>query len=165
MRRVFVYGSLMNPVEVARELGVDPSEVRERYGVRVAVLRGYRRVFNKRSLKWGAALNLECTGKPGDEVWGVLLEVSEEEYERIKRREVNYQPKPVKVIVGGEPVDAVTFISCKRAPPSAKPSKRYVEIVLKGAEYWGIKEKVLENLYLADGTPLANSQLFKHHVD
>ena len=32
MKRVFVYGSLMNPYEIAREFGVGPSEVRVRIG-------------------------------------------------------------------------------------------------------------------------------------
>ena len=156
----------MNPHEIAKEFGVDPSEIRERYKVKVAVLRGYKRVFNKQSLKWKAALNLEFTGKPEDEVWGILLEVSDEEYRKTKeKREVNYQPKYVKVMADGELVDAITFISSKLTPPDVKPSRRYVEIVLEGAEYWGIKEKVSKNLYLADGTLLINSPLFKHYVD
>jgi len=150
----------MNPYEIAKELKVKSSEICKKYKAKVAVLRGYKRIFNKQSLKWRAALNLKFTGKPEDEVWGILIEVSDEEYEKIKRRERGYVCIGIQVLVNGELVDAVTFISSKLTLTDITPNKRYVKIVLEGAEYWSIKEKVLRNLYFADGTPFNNSSLF-----
>ena len=163
--RVFVYGSLMNPCEVLRTLGRScvgglgrcRELVEECFRARVAMVRGYRRIFNKRSKRWGAALNLECSGNERDEVWGILLYLDLQDYVRVKAREVHYVEYPVCVysFKDGREVreSALTFVSFDRVS-YGKPSREYVELVLRGAKVWGILDRVLENLYLADGRPL-----------
>ena len=76
--------------------------------------------------------------------------MDEQEFRKIEGREKNYRPMRVKVFVHGRPVYAITFISSELTSRNAVPDERYVRIVLEGAEYWSIEDKVLRNLYLAN---------------
>ena len=147
----------MDPEQLACTLNISISELHERCKPRIAVLKGYKRIFNKKSQQWIAALNLIKTDNPDDEVWGIIINVDEAEFKRIKCREKQYHLEAVEVLVCGEKLRAKTFISKILISSSEKPKTEYIQIVIKGAEYWNIKEQVLKNLYYADGSPYIQS--------
>lgn len=83
MKFIFLYGSLMNPKELAYTLNTSVLKLHEKFKPRVAVLRGYRRIFNKMSQRWIVALNLMKTDSSYDEVWGIVIEVDENGFRRL----------------------------------------------------------------------------------
>lgn len=103
------------------------------------------RHYKKEGIKQGGALNIIKSA--GDEVCGVLFTLSDEDYQKIKRKEGwAYKPYPVNVFLAdGRVVGAKTF-KAKDNRELFPPNGEYLEIVLAGAEHFHLGEKCLERI-------------------
>jgi cation transport regulator ChaC len=122
---VFGYGSLMNPKSLARTLPASKETMR-------GSVRGYARKFNKKG-----RLYLYLNIVPSEEVVvsGVLIPVTQEELDLLKRREFGYDCVDVtKDVV--EEVDGVVyaFMAPDNHYPELKISRRYIETCLGGLD-------------------------------
>ena len=136
----FAYGSNMDPQQMAvrcpgsRALGA-------------ARLAGWRLTFTRDSPAWGGGVgHIELA--PGDEVWGVLWDLTEEhlasldEYEGIAAGA--YVRDRVTVRFEERDVEAEVYIAVPRG--YKKPSKKYMASLLRGAEAHGCPDEYVERL-------------------
>lgn len=137
---VFGYGSLMNPKSLALTLG-EPKETLH------GSVRGYVRKFNKKGSRY-LYLNIVPQGELVVE--GVLIPVSKEELELLKRREFGYDCVDVTKDIAEE-VDGIVyaFMAPDAHYPDMKISQRYIETCLGGVhpsehEKW-LNESVIQN--------------------
>jgi hypothetical protein len=137
---VFGYGSLMNPDSLGRTLH-GPKEI-----VRGNV-RGYVRKFNKKGRQY-LYLNIV----PSDEVIvsGVLIPVTEQELDLLKRREFGYDCVNVTEDLV-EDIDGIVyaFMAPDNHYTDMKISRRYIETCLGGLdpserEEW-LKSSIIQN--------------------
>ena len=138
--RYFAYGSNMHEGDLARwcrEHGYKPITPLSR---EVAVLRGWKLVFNYYSTtRGGGAANIKP--QEGGEVWGILMELSEEDYEIIRRKEGAphyYEEITVSVVTrDGRIVDNVkTFRVVKERESGGfiPPTREYINLLIEAAE-------------------------------
>lgn len=129
---VFVYGSLMDPAEVAKTIRCTLSEANSK--MKMATLAGWRRSYTKKSPKWGGnVLNIEPS--PDKVVNGVLLsDLTKDQFKNIERREAGYAPRLVSVKTGGRTVRAVVFVS---NPEAGVFSQKYIQFVDRAARGYG----------------------------
>jgi len=99
----------------------------------VARLDGYALRFNKLStVNQSGKANI--VPDESDVVWGVLFELSEEEFQRLARFEAGYSRKTIEVACG-EPAarfSAETFVA-KPDGSELLPTSQYLQIILDGA--------------------------------
>jgi len=150
--RYFAYGSNMNEEDLARwcrKKGYEPVRPLRR---EVAVLRGWRLVFNyySHSRKGGAA-NIEP--REGCEVWGVLMELSEEDYEKIRKKEGAprcYEEITVTVVTrDGRVVDGVKTFRVARGRESGgfvPPTREYLNLIVEAAERYQFPKWYIDEL-------------------
>lgn len=118
-----------------------------------AKLYGYRLIFNYfSSCRNSSALNI---GKNGNDeyICGVLFRLSEEDYQKIRKKEgacgenPYYVEIPVGVEVDGKLIKAKTFKAVKkREIEFQKPSREYLDIVRKGAEEFKLGKECIEKI-------------------
>jgi gamma-glutamylcyclotransferase len=131
----FAYGSNMSPAQLAERC---PS-------VRflcVAKLENYRLAFTRHSANRGCGV-ADIVPAPGQAVWGVLFELSEDDLKVLDRFEGANQSPPayqrVNVQVStenGQSFNALTYeVAAKSAVP-LRPDKRYLGLILEGALTW-----------------------------
>ena len=119
---VFGYGSLMNAESLQTTLP-------EKQITSWTTLQGYRRAFNKAGRRGHRYLNLKPD--PTSHVTGVLVKVTEDELEALKRREEGYNMVDVTEQIEATPsADAVVYAFI--APPfnELKISGSYLKKVL-----------------------------------
>ncbi len=126
----FAYGSNMYSNKLSERIG--EKNIKEE---KVAVLKNYRLVFNKKC-RLGACANI--VPMEGEEVWGVLYKIPEEKLSILDRYEgypKHYSRKIVEVeTVDGERVKAWTYIANpKYVNNKIKPSGEYLKYVVAGA--------------------------------
>jgi len=119
---IFGFGSLMNQESLQRTL---PGKSIEGW----VVLKGYRRVFNKAGRRGHRYLNLKPD--PNYKVKGVLIRVTQDELEELKRREEGYNLVNITSQIekrGSEDSVIYAFI----APPfgALKVRRKYLDTVL-----------------------------------
>jgi len=130
---IFGFGSLMNEESLQKTL---PGKTITSW----AILKGYRRAFNKAGRRGHRYLNL----KPDliSQVKGVLIQVTQPELEELKRREEGYNLTDVTNAITQKPSDeSVVYVFI--APPFSdfKISRSYLKTVLaalpqKEQEQW-----------------------------
>jgi len=79
---------------------------------------------------WG-----NIVSSPGKEVWGVLYEVSAEDFKSLEKKEgcpVYYQVRGARVVDDAGEIHKVSLFS-REGKCKGKPSERYHSLVLKGA--------------------------------
>lgn len=145
--KYFAYGSNMNWGDLDKwceERGYSPMDPGS--NVEPGVVRGYRLIFNHWSrFRDGGALNI--IRSMGDEVCGVLFTLSDEDFQKIKRKEgTAYKPYPVNVFLADGRVEGAKTFKAKGSRELFPPTSEYLEIVLVGAEYFELGEKCLERI-------------------
>jgi hypothetical protein len=124
---LFAYGSLMVPEGLRAALGERAGGLR----YRVAVLRGWRRIWNAYREEWGGGvLNLEP--HQGGVVVGVVIEgLTEDDFALLDLQEATHLPRRVVYVAcEGEEAVAAQLYSRQRANHTGKPSDRYRAILL-----------------------------------
>lgn len=136
----FAYGSNMDPVQMRdRAPGA-----RARGPARLA---GYRLTFTRDSPGWGGGVG-HVEPSPGDEVWGVLWEITDadlaslDEYEGVSVGA--YVRRAMMVRHGDVEVEAVAYLAVPRG--YKPPSKRYVRALVRGAEAHGLPAAYVQHL-------------------
>lgn len=143
--QVFAYGSLLNLNSAARTIGrpIDISDVTP------CRLPGYRRNWGC----WARArfmdsprtsfviVCLNVTPSENDATNGILIPVSEEEFENLRKREHGYDAVDVQVADDAGNVRTATTFRADAAscdpPADALVSRKYIEIASSGAENFG----------------------------
>ncbi len=143
--RYFAYGSNMDPRQMAERC---PGAL----ALGAARLAGWRLTFTRDSPGWGGGVgHIELA--PGDEVWGVLWDVTASDVESLDRYEGvaggAYVRDSVRVTRAGRDVDALVYLAVPRG--SKKPSKRYIDALVRGAVAHGIPEEYVERLRALGG--------------
>lgn len=138
--RYFAYGSNMDPDQMAERCpGSAP--------IGAAVLRDYRLVFVWDSPRWlGGVGHVEPA--PGDDVWGVLWELSDDHvraldgYEQVHKG--IYARDTVAVVADGETTEALIYLATDRG--YRKPSRRYMGALIRGAQAFALPSGYVERL-------------------
>lgn len=137
---VFGYGSLMNKESLARTV---PGERR----IESMRLRGYQRKMNARS---GDYLYMNLIPNPDASVEGVVIEVTSEEFELLREREIGYDAIDVTLDLEGDaPGTVVAFIAEDKHHPERKILRSYFETCFRDIpephrSLW-IEEMIIEN--------------------
>lgn len=108
----------------------------------IAHLNDYRLAFTRKSTNWDAGV-LDVIPSPGDQVIGVLYEISEEGQSRLRRREGYpkcYSEETIMVTFDGAPCPCITYMVVDKADKEFEPSEEYLQIVLEGIEEHGLAE-------------------------
>ena len=136
----FAYGSNMDPVQMA-------SRCPGATALGAARLEGWRLTFTRDSPGWGGGVG-HIEKAPGDEVWGVLWDVTDEhlrsldDYEGVAHRA--YVRDTVTVRAGDRDVEAHVYIAVPRG--SKPPSKKYVAALVRGAEAFALPSEYVSRL-------------------
>jgi sulfite reductase alpha subunit-like flavoprotein/predicted heme/steroid binding protein len=140
----FGYGSNMNPLSL-RAKGVNPLSAEP------AILTGWQLKFNVPDffLIEGGTGNI--VPSPGDEVHGMLYSCGEESAEILDRLEavgVNYGRIKIAVTsYSGQAVSAHAYVGLPdKVAPGYQPSRRYLNILVRGAEISGISPAYVTRL-------------------
>ncbi|MFT4250146.1 MAG: gamma-glutamylcyclotransferase family protein [Candidatus Woesearchaeota archaeon] len=147
--RVFVYGSLLN-----KESLKETAPQAKILGVRK--LLGYKRVLNKPSKRRGCAMNIQ--EQEQTEVLGVLIQVSTEEYEEIRKREVLYTEKEITL---SDKTTVKTFIYLQEPETfniQDPKQQEYLKICWQGAQQH--TQELKENFQ--ETTTQQNTSIKKH---
>lgn len=148
----FAYGSNMDEEDLnrwCRERGYSPIKPLE---VKVAVLKGFKLVFNYYSStrRCGVA---NVVPSEGDEVWGLLLKISSEDYQKIKKKEgccQVYKEVEVEVVTvdDGCTVRAKTFVVAKELQlrEHQPPSRYYLNLLIEAARKHLFPREYVEKL-------------------
>lgn len=153
----FAYGSNMNEEDLSkwcREHGYSPIKPQE---VKVAVLKDFKLVFNYYSKVRGCGVASVVPSR-GDEVWGLLLKISSEDYQKIKEKEGCcrvYKEVDVDVVTdGGDVIRAKTFMVAKelQSKEHQPPSAYYLSLLIEAAKKHSFPREYVERL---KGVPVA----------
>jgi hypothetical protein len=137
----FAYGSNMNPGQMI-------DRCPESRTIGVARLVDYRLCFPRFSRSWQCA-SAGVEPYPGNAVWGVVYDVSEndlpvlhhhEGFDPHRRPELNshiFREVTVLRMNGSEPVKAMTYFAVPDGT-TARPSAVYLQAIIDGAEYHGL---------------------------
>lgn len=143
----FGYGSNMSTVSLAAK-GVRPA------WSRAAVVSGYALRFNVAHFfpHEGGMGNLVRSDAPGAEVWGVLHACDDEHLALLDQAELyphGYDRIEVAARVPGEPAPhtALAYVGTPAfIDDSRRPTRRYVNILMRGAREAGLGQQVLDAL-------------------
>jgi hypothetical protein len=124
---LFAYGSLMVPEGLRAALGERAAGLR----YKVAVLRGWRRIWNAYREEWGGGV-LNVEPYQGGVVVGVVIEgLGEDDFALLDLQEATHLPRRVVYVAcEGEEAVAAQLYSRQRANHTGKPSERYRAILL-----------------------------------
>ena len=111
-----------------------------------ARLDGYRLCFDVRSRFWGGAV-ASLAGQPGAHVEGISLPMPGAGRGLVDHKEGAisglYVPVPVELTIGGDTVPAIAYRAAddRRLPAEEKPSRAFVETLIKGARAWKLSDE------------------------
>ena len=130
--KYFAYGSNMDPEQMAHRC---PGAV----ALGPARLEGHRLTFTWDSTFWRGGVG-DVVATLGDEVWGVLWEISDENERALDRYEGIdkdvYRRATVTVEHEGGTVEALIYVAT--ATDYKAPSKRYMRALVRGARAHGL---------------------------
>jgi sulfite reductase (NADPH) flavoprotein alpha-component len=142
----FAYGSNMQRETFSGRRGIAPLRT---VAARVV---GWRLVFDKPPLIPMSQSFANLIPDAAAEVWGVLYEVTPEDYAHVEFSEAvpfgNYRRVEVDshpLAGGAAPVQAYTLVSDRRAP-EMRPSRRYRDLIVAGALQHGLPGRWVEFL-------------------
>ncbi len=145
MYKYFAYGSNLNLISL-RAKGVEPRSSE------LATLKGWKLLFNVRH--WfrheGGVGNIRPSDDPADYVQG-LLHLCEDDHlpllDAMEAYGVGYDRKEVELEMAHGPTRALTYVGLPAyLDNSCLPTRRYLNIILKGATSAGLDETYIERL-------------------
>jgi len=127
IERYFAFGANLSPATLNRR-GISPGRAQP------ARLEGHRLVFDQPGIPVFEPA-FASVRPADDEVWGVLYELTAEDYATLRAFEGReYREAKVEVIAGAERIEARTFVT-RGAHPERRPSARYLQVMLEGARH------------------------------
>lgn len=122
MPRVFVFGALMRSAP-------------GRAGGTAARVLDHEVAFVARGIRFFEPAFAALVEQKGAVAHGVVYDVSESEWEKLRAREAGYLATKVVAEVNGEACEAIALRICdaERLPTARAPSRRYARILLDGA--------------------------------
>jgi gamma-glutamylcyclotransferase len=124
----------------------------------IACAEGYRLEFTwfSRNRRCGVA---DIVASPGNEVWGAVFEIRDDEIGELDRREGyqaerereknSYERRQLDVICQSDsksPIAVLTYFVVERSKSPLKPSVEYKSQILDGARHWRLPEAYIEKL-------------------
>jgi len=106
----------------------------------IARLNDYRLAFTRRSVKRNGGV-LDVIASPGDQVIGVLYEISEGGMTKLRYREGYphfYSEENIEVQFEGAPCPCITYMVVDKEEKEIEPSEEYLKIVLEGMREHGL---------------------------
>lgn len=117
----------------------------------VARLPDHRLAFTRRSLRRQCGV-ADAFPTTSEDVWGVVYEVSQDDLEELDRREGihsnSYRRTSIMVFPDGSEVRALpveTYFAVRQPNPPL-PNQQYKELILKGAQSWGLPKWYIAKL-------------------
>lgn len=121
----------------------------------VAQLKGHRLAFSRRSKHRGGG-SADAVFDPGQEVWGVVYQIDERDFEELDRAEDivpgraqnGYHRDRGRVYADGDekrPLEVYIYFAVKEKDPPL-PSARYMKQIIRGATHWGLPKAYIERL-------------------
>ena len=116
------------------------------------ILKDWRLAFNLRGISWLEPSMAGVEPAPGDEVHGVLLRMSQEEFRKLVLSEgENYAYRQVEVEIEtyqGEKQNALAFsaLDSRKLQEDRPPSLRYLELIRIGARLSGLNPSYIKRL-------------------
>jgi hypothetical protein len=149
----FIYGSSLDRDAFADWAGQHGYRLPDFSRAVPARLDGWRLSFDVMSNFWGGAV-ASLREAPDGHVEGIALPLPAEARGLVDHKEGAisglYEPFEVKVspLAGGEPVPALAYraAAARRLAQETTPSRRFVEVVLRGATAWGLDADYLDGL-------------------
>ena len=138
IERYFAFGANLSPATLNRR-GISPGRAQP------ARLEGHRLVFDQPGIPVFEPA-FASVRPADDEVWGVLYELTAEDYANLRAFEGReYREATVEVIAGTERIGARTFVT-RGAHPERRPSARYLQVMLEGARHHSLPDEWVERL-------------------
>ncbi len=147
MPHYFAYGSNLDESQLHRRC---PSAIL----VTVGSLPDFRLAFTVRSAGWSAGA-ADVVESPGDRVWGLVFELTDEDLEQLDRFEGHpdqYQRFIARIEVPQGMLDAWVYTAARKEPFVA-PSRRYVGIIREAALRHGFPDAYVRML---EGVPVVD---------
>ena len=138
--KLFVYADNLNPTQLKRRAP-------EHQAVCKAYLPDHTIQFCRWSSQWRCGL-ASVVHTPGEQVWGMVLEVTEEDLKLMDEFEGDVPPgsyRHVQVTVITEEGDKMV-VTTHAAPPIGKfkPKEHYLDWVMKGLKHWKFDQEQLD---------------------
>ena len=138
--KLFVYADNLNPTQLKRR-GPEHQPVCKAY------LPDHAIQFCRWSSQWRCGL-ASVVHTPGEQVWGMVLEVTEEDLKLMDEFEGDVPPgsyRHVQVTVMTEEGDKM-LVNAHAAPPIGKfkPKEHYLDWVMKGLKHWKFDQEQLD---------------------
>ena len=145
--KYFSYGSNMASARMASRVGRPVSFKR-------AVLRGYRRVFNKPMWEDPAHGYANIVPASGESVSGVLFDCTEADFLALDVYEGvadgHYERRDIVVECEGRAAKAIVYVACvPEDAPSIPSTPEYVGMVLQGAEQHSFEAEEIDAIFAA----------------
>lgn len=138
--KLFVYADNLNPTQLKRRAP-------EHRPVGKGYLPDHTIQFCRWSSQWRCGL-ASVVPSPGERVWGMILDVTEEDLKLMDEFEGDVPPGafrhlPVTVITEDE---EKTLVTTHAAAPIGKfkPKEHYLDWVMKGLKHWKLNEETVE---------------------
>jgi gamma-glutamylcyclotransferase len=138
MEKYFAYGSNINLRQMKERC---PSSVFHSK----ATLKDYKLVFPfESSARWGGGVS-GIKKENGDEVEGVVYEMTDADIKTLDGWETGYDREKIKVTTeDGRALDVWVYIPKTDFKREYKPSKKYIETILEGAKQHKMSDKFIK---------------------
>ena len=153
MIHIFCYGSNLPKKRIFDRLG------KVNY-IGIAILSKYQLVFNKKSKDNSAKANIEFTNSDKDEVWGVVVQITEKQKIALDKFEKGYNEINIYAkLEGDNEIMAITYVADKKAGEvSLKPFDWYKALVIFGALEHQFPSNYITNVKNIESMPDTNDE-------
>ena len=138
--KFFLYGDHLNPTQLKRRAP-------EHRFLMLATLPEHTIKFCRWSSQWRCGL-ASVLSSPGEQVWGGVFEVTDEDLKLMDRFEDDVPPsafRHVQVTVLTETGDKIPVTTYAATPIGKfKPKAHYLDWVMKGLKHWKLPEEAIE---------------------
>lgn len=141
----FAYGSNMERSRLQNRVGhlVDHG---------MATLKNYSLLFNKQSINKSGKANIKAV--EGENIFGVLYELSEEQLNILDKNEQGYKRTLIKVGIDGHEIEVQTYIALEdKINNNLLPTEEYLSYIINGARDHNLPEEYQSFL---KSTPVGN---------
>lgn len=132
----FAYGSNLLKKRLLERIG-------KFHTASVAILKGYKFIYNKKSIDGTAKANL--IKEPNSKVYGVCYEIDRDDLNILRNYEKGYDDRKLTVSLIDFNTDAEVNTYISQSITEQPVSKDYRQIIIQGAKEWGIDQNYINN--------------------